>query len=144
MLPRMKTLVAGAASDGRSCVLSEHSLDDVPVPGRLNVFSTTEAPPPPRPPGHGLDVDLRVAPGLTRWGVIRWPAGHEAPMHHTDTIDYDTVLAGSLDLILDDGVHHLLPGDCVVVDGVDHAWKAGPEGCTFSVLLLGMTPSGPG
>ena len=60
-------------------------------------------------------------------------------MHHTDTIDYDIVLAGSVELILDDGAHLLGPGDCVVITGVDHAWRAGPDGVILSVALIGST-----
>jgi quercetin dioxygenase-like cupin family protein len=61
-------------------------------------------------------------------------------MHYTDTIDVDTVLEGSVSIILDDGPHWLEVGDTVVVNGVDHAWEAGPSGATVSVVLLG-TPS---
>ena len=68
-----------------------------------------------------------------------WPA-----MHYTDTIDCHTVIAGSVDLILDDGAHRLAAGDCVMVTGVDHAWKAGPDGCTTSILLIGTPPPADG
>jgi hypothetical protein len=61
-------------------------------------------------------------------------------MHHTDTIDFDTIIFGEVDILLDDGPHHLVPGDCVVVKGVDHAWLAGPEGCTSSVVVIGTPP----
>jgi quercetin dioxygenase-like cupin family protein len=61
-------------------------------------------------------------------------------MHHADTVDLDVVLAGSVDLILDDGEHPLAPGDSAVVTGVDHAWRAGPEGCRLSVMTIGAAP----
>jgi quercetin dioxygenase-like cupin family protein len=51
------------------------------------------------------------------------------------------VLSGSVDLILDDGVHHLDEGDMVVMTGVDHAWKAGPDGCRINAILIGTPPS---
>ena len=138
----MKRLVTGVDSNGRSCVVEEADLgpSDVADMEQHIVFRTSESPPPPRPAGHGADMDLGVAPGLTRWTVVQWPPDRDAPMHHTDTVDFDIVVAGSIDLILDDGTHHLEPGDCVLVNGVDHAWKAGPEGCTLSVVLLGSTP----
>jgi hypothetical protein len=61
-------------------------------------------------------------------------------MHHTDTVDFDTLLEGSLELQLDDGTHPLNVGDCVIVAGVDHAWKSGPEGCRLSVAMV-ATPA---
>ena len=138
----MKRLVTGIDAAGRSCVLHEAEID---TPGgalvRHTVFETTQSPPPPRPPGTtGVDRNLGVAPGLVHWAITQFPPHLERPMHHTDTVDFDLVLAGSIDITLDDGVHRLEPGDCVVVNGVDHAWKAGPEGCTLSVVLLGSTP----
>jgi hypothetical protein len=61
-------------------------------------------------------------------------------MHHTDTVDLNLVLSGSIDLILDTGVHTLMPGDCVVITGIDHAWRAGPSGCQISGIMLGTPP----
>jgi len=84
-----------------------------------------------------------VPPGHTHWVVSRWSPHEEAATHHSDTIDLDVVLEGSINLQLDDGHHHLVPGDCVVITGVDHAWKAGPDGCTLSVVLLGTPPPPP-
>jgi hypothetical protein len=61
-------------------------------------------------------------------------------MHHSDTIDLDFVVSGRIHLVLEDGAHTLEEGDCAVITGVDHAWRVGPEGCTLSVVLLGMPP----
>jgi quercetin dioxygenase-like cupin family protein len=61
-------------------------------------------------------------------------------MHQTDTIDFDIVLSGALELILDDGAHPLQPGDCIVMTGVDHAWHAGAAGCRLSVIAIGSRP----
>jgi hypothetical protein len=61
-------------------------------------------------------------------------------MHHTDTLDFDIVLAGSVELLLDDGAHPLGPGDCVVVSGVDHAWSTGSDGCSLSIVTVGTPP----
>jgi hypothetical protein len=70
--------------------------------------------------------------------VSSWePDSERTTIHHTDTVDLDLVVTGSIDLLLDDGAHHLDTGDCVVITGVDHGWRAGAEGCTLSVVLLG-------
>ncbi len=54
-------------------------------------------------------------------------------------MDLHTVVQGSITLMLGDGEQVLEPGDCAVVAGVDHAWRAGPDGCVESVVMVGMT-----
>jgi len=141
----MRQIVTGVDAGGRSCVIGEHHDGPAPTGDRVSVhtaFETTSSPPPPRPAGTSEFMDLNVPVGIARLIVVQWPPGLTARMHYTDTIDVDTVLEGSIDIILDDGAHRLEPGDTVIVAGVDHAWEAGPSGATVSVLLLG-TP-GPG
>jgi uncharacterized cupin superfamily protein len=72
--------------------------------------------------------------------MVQFQPGQQSRVHHTDTIDFDTILFGDVDILLDDGPHHLEPGDCVLVPGVDHAWQAGPHGCTSSVVVIGTQP----
>jgi hypothetical protein len=137
----MRQLVTGVDADGRSCVVAEHIVE----PGgdrsrRLIAFRTDSNPAPPRPPGRGEYVDLGVPVGQTQTMLTQWTSDFSYGMHHTDTIDFDTVLEGAAVLILDDGRHLLEPGDLAVVAGVDHAWEAGPEGATISFIFLG-TPS---
>src|SRR5215471_18645691 len=137
----MRRLITGVDADGRSCVVKETALDQRDAGVDVHsLFRTTSAPPPARPPGRGELRDLGVAPGHVQWLVSHWMPGEEAAMHHTDTVDFDLVVRGTMDLTLDDGVHHLEAGDAVVMTGVDHAWRAGPDGCTMSVLLLGSLP----
>ena len=57
--------------------------------------------------------------------IVELGPNSETPMHHTDTLDLQTVLSGSVDLVLDDGAHRVEHGDLVVLTGVDHAWKTG-------------------
>ena len=136
----MRRIVTGVDGGGRSCVVEETELSATTEV----MFQTATSPPPPRPRGHGSDLDLHVSPGIVRWIYWNLPPGPDMPsqMHHTNTVDFDMVLSGSVDIVLDDGAHRLESGDCVVVTGVDHGWKAGPEGCTISVLVVG-TPPGP-
>lgn len=139
----MRTLITGVDADGRSCVVSH---DDVALdrlaPGFAMAvpFATTTSPPPAGPGGSAPLIDQGIAPGLARWMVVELGPDSETPMHHTDTLDLQTVLSGSVDLVLDDGTHRLEEGDLVVLTGVDHAWRGGPEGCRLSAVLIG-TPS---
>ena len=52
------------------------------------------------------------------------------------------VLDGSMTLLLEAGQVVLRAGDGVVMPGVVHAWHAGPDGCRFSVVNLGLAPPG--
>ncbi|MBB2993758.1 quercetin dioxygenase-like cupin family protein [Mycolicibacterium iranicum] len=49
--------------------------------------------------------------------------GDDAGMHTTDTIDFEVVLEGTVELELDDGAKVTLnPGDTVVQNGTRHRW----------------------
>ena len=62
-------------------------------------------------------------------------------MHQTPTLDYVTVIKGSLVLELDDGeTVGLNAGDTVVQRGTRHAWRnPSDQPATISVVLLGAT-----
>lgn len=141
----MRVLITGVDADGRSRVVGEEriALRSDPTAGGFwfaSVFETTSSPPPTRPDGRAAHLDVGLAPGLVRWEVIDYPPGRRYHRHHTDTVDLDIVLAGTLELRLDDGAHVLHAGEGVVVNGVDHAWAAGPEGARLSVVFVG-TPT---
>jgi hypothetical protein len=60
-------------------------------------------------------------------------------MHRTPTVDYVTVVSGTVTLELDDGATlDLKPGDTVVQQGARHGWRnRTSEAATISVVLLG-------
>jgi mannose-6-phosphate isomerase-like protein (cupin superfamily) len=64
-------------------------------------------------------------------------------MHTTDTIDYQIVLSGRLDLELDDGrLVSLNPGDVVVQCGNRHAWRnPGDHPAVLGVVMAGRPDS---
>jgi len=134
----MRRLVTGIDEHGRSCVISDDAVAFAgPARGGVitePLFRAEGDPTPPHPPGKADRLDL--GQGVS-WMLVHWEASHEWPMHYTDTIDLDVVLSGAIELVLDDGAHRLEPGDSVVVNGVDHAWRAGPEGCVMSVATIG-------
>ena len=66
------------------------------------------------------------------------------PFHHTDTVDVGFLLEGSIELILDDGDHLLRAGDSFVLNGNDHSWRVGPEGCRICSASIGTPPPGIG
>lgn len=58
-------------------------------------------------------------------------------MHYTATVDFDFVVGGSTTLVLESDEVALEPGDCVLIPGVPHAWRAGPDGCELCNVLIG-------
>ena len=81
--------------------------------------------------------DVESAPGTTRWRLVLMGSGWRAAMHHTSTIDYDVVLWGEVELELEDARVTLRAGDTVVLPGVVHGWRAGPDGGAMAVTMLG-------
>lgn len=142
----MRLLVTGVDAAGRSCVVQDGPVALQGGPGMAGVFYSVLHAAPSLPPisaggGRAADhLDLVVPPGALRWAAIEYAPGAEFSMHHTDTVDFDVVLSGSVELILDDGAHPLADGDSAVITGVDHAWRAGPDGCRLSIMTIGASP----
>ncbi len=148
----MRRLTLGVDGEGRSCVVDVADLTPAPVPGAhgvnvARVHATAESPPPSRLPALGELVDTSLAPGLLRWLVVEHPPpdGREGPttsttIHHSNTLDLVFVHEGSGDLVLQDGLHPVVAGDCIVMPGVDHAMKTGPDGIRLLVVTVG-TPA---
>ena len=58
-------------------------------------------------------------------------------MHRTRTVDYAVILAGEIDMMLDDSVMHLKSGDVVVQQATNHAWiNRGAEPCRILFVLM--------
>jgi hypothetical protein len=63
---------------------------------------------------------MGLASGLAGARVLQTSACLMHPMHHTDTLNFHTVAAGNVELLLDCGPHLLELGNSVVLPGVDH------------------------
>ena len=64
------------------------------------------------------------------------PASHPL-MHRTRSLDYAVVLSGEVDMMLDDTVVHLKPGDTVVQQATNHAWvNRGAQACRILFVLM--------
>jgi quercetin dioxygenase-like cupin family protein len=78
----------------------------------------------------GLDVEdagsriLGTSPPKngTRFCIIDYPPHNSGSMHRTETIDYVIILAGEIDMELDDSSVHLKAGDVLVQRGTNHKW----------------------
>ncbi|WNI21428.1 MULTISPECIES: hypothetical protein [unclassified Streptomyces] len=111
--------------------------------------------------GRAPDVMRFPGPGGSQFGIVCLPphsagkrrfdrshtedpnmrAGNhtEPSMHATDTLDYDVILSGKVDLELGSGeVRTLGPGTCVILGGVAHAWKNHyDEPCILAAAMIG-------
>jgi quercetin dioxygenase-like cupin family protein len=140
----VRILITGVDQDGRSCVVGETtpSIKPYESAGITVAFaaSSKSSPPPARPPGRAPLLGVASEPGVAGWSFIEFPPDTTTAFHHTDSLDFDVVLRGSVDLMLDDGAHRLDPGDGVVINGVDHGWSTHREGCRMSAVVIATPP----
>ena len=63
-------------------------------------------------------------------------------MHRTDTVEYEVILSGKVDLELSSGEKRTLTqGNLVVMGGVGHSWKnVYDEPCVIAVVSVGAQP----
>lgn len=161
----MRRVVTGVGADGRSTVSSDgHApVAFAPQPDASGAFGLTRVEGGTIEPGRGSSVvnelwsltgepsvttddptlglesfGVDVPAGETRWIITQMGPGLAAPMHSTPTIDYGLVVAGDVELGLEDGSVHLHAGDAVVVNGVEHSWLAGPDGCLIATVMVGL------
>ena len=58
-------------------------------------------------------------------------------MHRTRSVDYAIIMAGEIDMLLDDGEVHLKAGDVVVQQATNHAWvNRSKEVCRIAFILM--------
>ena len=101
-------------------------------------------------------------PGGSNLGIFRFPARSagkldvsaldrddvqgdphgDAGMHRTDTIDYEIIISGKVDIELPGGqVRTLSPGSILVMAGAPHAWRNHyDEDCTYVAVVVGANP----
>jgi quercetin dioxygenase-like cupin family protein len=81
----------------------------------------------------------------TRFNIIDYPAGNTGAMHRTETVDYVIVLAGEIDMEMDDSTVHLRTGDVMIQRGTYHAWwNRGTVTCRIAFVLVDAQPLGIG
>jgi hypothetical protein len=87
-------------------------------------------------------------PGASKFALVymparasgTWDASHSTrAMHASATIDYEVVISGKIDIILDSGERRTLtPGSCLVMAGANHAWSNPyDEPCIYAAIILG-------
>jgi quercetin dioxygenase-like cupin family protein len=84
-------------------------------------------------------------PNGTRVTVIDFPPGNKPAMHRTETIDYVFVLAGEIDMDMDDSTVRLKQGDTMVQRGTNHSWvNRSEKPARLAFVLVDAKPLGIG
>lgn len=150
----MRRLLTAADESGRSYLAEVTDVVPTPPPegghgvNVARVHVTEQNPPLSGVPARGPHVDVRLPPGIARWIVVEHPPFDPAgapstanEIHHTDTFEMVFVHEGAGQLLLDDGAHPVAAGDLIVMPGVDHAMRGGPEGLVLVVVSIGTGPA---
>lgn len=77
----------------------------------------------------------------TVFRVVEFGPGVAPRNHRTDSIDYAAVMAGEIDMEMDDSVVHLKAGDVLVQRGTIHNWvNRGTDPCVIAFVLIDANP----
>jgi quercetin dioxygenase-like cupin family protein len=146
MAIRSRRVVTGLNAEGKSCVLYDDTMDNLPGAGtspRLVWITETF------PASNEGTEDVGLTPvtgdlfsngsGFLTLGEMQ--PGQETRMHATDTLDFIIVLHGQIRLSLEDSEVLLGPGDVVIDRGVNHRWSAvGEEPVRLAAVMLPAKP----
>jgi quercetin dioxygenase-like cupin family protein len=145
----VRRVVTGHDEDGVAKVLWDDASVNVKR-GRSGVLTqlwNTTATPADIRIGTGI-ADPGAEPHVTapppegsRFVIIDYPPGNSGTMHRTETIDYVIVLAGEIDMDMDDSSVHLRAGDTLIQRGTNHAWmNRGTETARVAFVLVDAEP----
>lgn len=93
---------------------------------------------------RGVDLQAAAAAFLAQLPGLGEVMEPDHPgMHASQSVDYGYVIAGEIDLELDDGVKkRLRAGDCFVQNGTRHCWQnPGPAECVMLAVVIGADPA---
>ncbi len=142
-----RRIVTGHDAQGRAVVASERRLNAEPVPNDSawfnKIWSTHTWPANNADPTDGAEQGTGLASengSVLR--IVEMAPGHRSPMHRTQSLDYGIVLAGEIDLELDQGRRVSLEvGDVVIQRGTIHAWiNRGSSPARMAFVLLSAAP----
>lgn len=153
-LPPIRRVVTGHDAKGVAKVLIDGPATNVRSsrPGSTStlVWSSHET---PADIAIGEDIEdlgarkLGTAPPAngTRFTINDIPPGRPGLMHRTETLDYAIVLAGEIDMVMDDSTVTLRAGDVVIQRGTNHSWvNRGPAPVRIAFVLIDAKPLGLG
>jgi mannose-6-phosphate isomerase-like protein (cupin superfamily) len=137
----MQHVVTGLNANGKSCVVSRRDVITDPTTGPFEIIASSDELPPRLAESlvdQGPAADVGIDQAGTKWLMVKWAPNIDAFFHRTDTLDYDIVLSGRVTLLLEEGEVALGPGDSVVIPGVVHGWRTGPEAAVSSTVMVAL------
>ncbi len=113
----------------------------LPAPGGINWVMLRV---PPESESEAVDRESdEYAEAMSRFDTGGTAEPGDSGWHTTDTLDFIVVVSGQIELELDDGVHLLAAGDCIVQRATRHRWRnPGDEPCILSGVLISLESSG--
>lgn len=153
-LPPLRRVVTGHDLDRVAKVIKDAPVSNErrPGPGMVTrLLWCTDGSPADIAVGEGVeDMGERVmgiAPPAngSRFTVIDFAPGNAPFMHRTETVDYVIVLAGEVDMDMDQSSVRLKAGDIVVQRGTNHSWvNRGKQPARAAFVLIDAKPLGIG
>jgi mannose-6-phosphate isomerase-like protein (cupin superfamily) len=151
--------VTGIGSDGRSTILAtqdkaisaahgfEGLADDSAIeagPDRADksIVKLYEADRPglANRPATGEFLPIATPPHGALWLEMKFDGPYETEFHRTDSIDFHYIVAGEVELLLEDGSVTLGAGDSVIVPGVIHRWRS-ERSWHSNLFVIGLEPA---
>ncbi|KAH8688910.1 hypothetical protein GQ44DRAFT_744880 [Phaeosphaeriaceae sp. PMI808] len=129
-LPAVKRVITTHDKNGEAVFVEEISepitfYQPIKYPDVAVSFSlayTTSSFPAPLAKDQDL-ANRHINPWGTVFHFIKYPPKFETPMHRTVSLDYDILIDGELDCVLDSGQRRFLkPGGVAIQRGTMHAW----------------------
>jgi len=142
----IRRVVTGHDAKGKAKVLIDEQVNNVfsHRPGaEYSVIWSTETLPPNNdgdadPSGKKIGTTIS---GGSVFRIVSFGPGVAPRNHRTDSIDYAVVIAGEIDMALDDETVHLKAGDVLVQRGTVHNWiNNGSAPCVIAFALISAKP----
>jgi len=152
--PTIRRVVTGHGKNNVAKVIKDGLADNTrysrPGSSSTLLWSTADMPA-TMPIGEDAeDMGARILgtpppPNGSRFIIMEFQPGNEPRMHRTETLDYIVVLAGEIDMDMDDSTVKLKTGDVMIQRGTNHAWaNRGSEPARLALVLLDAQPLGIG
>lgn len=141
-----RRVVTGHDADGRSCVLFDGRIDELPLANPKVAVAWSTGTLPASNVGNADTCDAVPSVEMfngdgAKFLLMAMDPGDEHPFHKTDTVDFAVVLRGRILLTLETGEVLLGPGDLVVDRGALHGWKAvGDEPALMAATIIPARP----